>query len=413
MLHMAIEWTGSADLVDALLRTRTYYVNRSFRHKRPLHFAIEAMEGGWADASVLRRLIEQPGIHLLGGHDTQYGTPLHHAASRSVEAVELLLDAGIDPNVTANVAIKEGSAPLMWVCPVHLAAYSGKAEIVTALAARGARIDEPCDRGFTPLMYLSMYSSRISEYDWRGNRTLTALVEARADVNRRRIHTNPSSQQTALYYALNYSCAKFCAQLIQKGAELSRMDLSTEQLIRHVVFTAHGASVGEKLQLLVQEGVDPMSAINPDADDQLHHEAAVRGLEDAVVALVSLGADAAARNSIGATALELLLWKADERGDWPWQGGIKAETVVALVKAGDFDSWEHIPVDFPGLERLFWPLYKKETGKLGELFKKLPLETREAIQEALRVLQRGLPGGVEYLRYKILARAFRRHRLTV
>lgn len=82
--------------------------------------------------------------------------------------------------------------------------------------------------------------------------------------------------------------------------------------------------------------------------------------------------------------------------------------VAQLVKAGDMDSWDAIPYDFKGLERLLGYIHDHAPEKLGVLFGKLRDGVKERVRAALMAMNRLLPGGegLEGLRFRIVAMAF-------
>ena len=93
---------------------------------------------------------------VLESKDSQGNMPLHCAAmSKKVDAVELLLKLGADPNVVGH----QGATPL------HLAAESGSTDAVIALLKAGARDDVTDEQGRTPMQLAAheMIRRRLSD----------------------------------------------------------------------------------------------------------------------------------------------------------------------------------------------------------------------------------------------------------
>lgn len=138
--------------MDRLLDSGHCNINEIYHGRTPLHQSVETLRWEDSDATALHRLLAQPGIDLLGGQHAVLGTPLHLAAYGAYhdnKAVEILLTAGADPSVAANVVILGDSIPPEVLCPyeirpgmlfdvqpIHVAAYFMSIHAVAPLMQR-------------------------------------------------------------------------------------------------------------------------------------------------------------------------------------------------------------------------------------------------------------------------------------
>jgi ankyrin repeat protein len=106
----------------------------------PLHLAC-----AFAGTDAVKCLLEHGAHAHQYSHNPQHSQPLHAAIALggSEETIQLLLDAGADPNAVQAAGFT----------PLHQAAAAGKAAIVRLLLRHGARADVRCDQGKLPIDY--------------------------------------------------------------------------------------------------------------------------------------------------------------------------------------------------------------------------------------------------------------------
>lgn len=150
--------------------------------------------------------LARAGADLNAGNQNGW-TPLMVAASRgNLRAVDELLAAGADPNITSRTEHYSGFTALM------AAAYYGHPEVVETLVKAGAELDAADNHyyGETALMLAVK----------RGcPRTVRILLAGGADVNA--VNRNGVS---ALMYAASYGQVEMVEMLLAAGAEVALRD---------------------------------------------------------------------------------------------------------------------------------------------------------------------------------------------
>lgn len=420
LLHMAISKTDSLPMVDVLLRSGRCDVNEVNGGWTALQAAVDAViSEDAADDAVLRLLLAQPGINIQMLGDPNYSNsrpPLITSLDKcwTPAPFQALMEAGADPNVVDDVELYDFGiwemgmdTAMNGATPLHLAAYYGNDEAVEALLAAGGRVDARCSAGYTPLALAAIHVTGYKKE--KAGKMVKALIEAGSDINDINAHRHPDARRPVLYYALQFGLGEVCALLLEAGADPALVAQSTAELVYTALLFSPDEEKGPKIKALADAGVDLAGATHPETGRPLLLAVAAGWRsQEAIAALVGAGADATAVDHQGRTALQIILMEMGERGDMPHQGEIRAETVVACVRAGDLDSWDLIPYNFEGLECLLYTVSSKSPDKLGQLVSKWTEEAKVTVQTALLAMNRVLPGGecLKQIHFKIGAQAF-------
>ncbi|XP_013399965.1 serine/threonine-protein phosphatase 6 regulatory ankyrin repeat subunit B [Lingula anatina] len=149
--------------------------------------------------------------HAIGS-----ATVLHVAALQgNARAVELLLEAGADPNVTTLEVFQITSPnPKFWIAkstPLHLAASVGQHETARILLKFGAKVDTQDKNGRTPLHLTCMSKESACAAD--------VLLENRACLN-----SMDADGKTPLHYAAMHVEIEMVKRLLSAGADIDFQD---------------------------------------------------------------------------------------------------------------------------------------------------------------------------------------------
>lgn len=245
---------------------------------------------------------------------------LHFAVSRNnLDALQLLLDAGVDPNALARDRVLYEKATAL-----HLAAGHGSVEAAEALLAAGANVNAPTisENHSTPLHWAASYGNLlILEYllfkgadktsltglDRASPLTLAArygdtelaqcLLDAGAD-----IEGEEGSYVTPLYAAVDENEVEMVKWLVQGGANVNALSGKNEARRGSPLHLATNKNSTALVELLIQLGADPNIKELPGEEAPLH---SVSSPEVASL-LINAGADVQARTRIRKTPMHYI-----------------------------------------------------------------------------------------------------------
>lgn len=240
----------------------------------PLHDAVRR-----EDVEIVDRLLDS-GLSLADT-DAHGSTPLHIAATRRPEMVELLLLKGADKDVFDNVCRT----------PLYLAVDKGNVVAALALLAAGADVTLRCCRTKAPVMHVAAEKGHVE--------ILRAVIEHGADVD-----AVDANQCTALHHAALNDEAEAIDVLVGAGAKIEaqhRYDftpfhcaanrLSHEALLR---LLKHGAVVDARTDLLETPLI--LAAT----------QAGIEGAAEVVESLLRAGADETMADDQGNKATDVI-----------------------------------------------------------------------------------------------------------
>lgn len=223
-------------------------------------------------------------VHQRGG-DGQ--TPLHFARSRQV--VDLLLDAGADPDARD---VDHRSTPAQWM--LQMRRRAGRYAVAAHLVARGAK----ADIFLAAALGLSDRVTRLLEND----RTLLDLRTSRGDYG---------EQPPGSFHIYEWTIGpartplQVAAQFEQEETYRSMLRFATPRQ-RLIAACARGAASEARAIL----ATDPRALDSLDEDDRrVLPDAAWAGNAAAVAVMLELGFDPFARGQDGGTALHCAAWQ--------------------------------------------------------------------------------------------------------
>ena len=259
---------GAEDVVRVLLEHGADINARKNDDTTPLH---EAAHDG--TVSAIRVLLEHGANINVRKKDST--TPLHEAARRGAEdAIHVLLEHGADINARKN----DGTTPL------HEAAHDWKVGAIRVLLKHGADINARKNDG-TALLHLV---KRVENFD-----VIHMLLKLGADVNARK-----NDDTTPLHEAARIGNVWAMHLLIRHGADVNARKNDDTTTLHEAT---HSRIVGA-ISMLVK--LVDVNARKKDNTTPLH-EAAQHGTVEGLRVLLKYGANVAAEDSSGNTALQV------------------------------------------------------------------------------------------------------------
>uniref|UniRef100_A0A8C2D804 Ankyrin repeat domain 52a n=1 Tax=Cyprinus carpio TaxID=7962 RepID=A0A8C2D804_CYPCA len=181
------------EMVKLLLNKGANLSASDKKDRQPIHWAAYL-----GHLEVVKLLVSQGSDKIC--KDKRGYTPLHAAAaSGHVDVVKYLLRNGIDePNAFGNTAL-------------HVACYTGQEAVANELVNRGANVNQPNHRGYTPL--------HLAAVSTNGALCLELLVNNGADVN-----MQSKEGKSPLHMAAIHGRFTRSQILIQNGGEIDCVD---------------------------------------------------------------------------------------------------------------------------------------------------------------------------------------------
>lgn len=226
---------------------------------------------------------------------------LHVASSQgSLEVVKLLLDRGVDVNMTATTYTKHRDTALM------SAAVTNQVEIARLLLDSGARVDAVTSNGWSALHYAATYGNvsmiklladhgaDINREGARGWRPLTLAITtkdkeplaAKEILERGADHeTNGNPEHLPLSLAVVAGMVEIVSMLLERGVETQARNAHGYTPLVTAIHRGHS----EIVRLLLEYGVD--ADLKDDCECTPLHHAAGDGEAEIVRLLLSAGAN--------------------------------------------------------------------------------------------------------------------------
>ena len=350
--------------------------------QNPLPFWFEAAKQG--DAETLQQLAAYVDVNaedVLCHRETA----LHLAVrSGSLTAVEVLLAAGADANVTAGLQQRQplhlaagigppgkavpiikallaaGAAPgaqdRAGGTPAHLAAYYGNAEALTPLLDAGVPVDIGAGEEPGSLLYCTCKSGSTN-----AAQVVRLLLQRGAAVN-----PGPQPARSPLHWTASRGNVDGMDLLLEAGAEVDARDNQGRTPLMQCCYSATAAR-------LLAAGAD-LNAADRDGNTALHIAAEM--CRPALVRLLAAwGADPLRTNKQGRRPLQLVPSWAHDR----------FRAIAALVAAGDRD-WALVPRPCPGLEGALGAVWRAAPHELPQLVARLKWGALQRVRKALLVV---------------------------
>jgi ankyrin repeat protein len=291
---------GSVAVVDALLDAGAKLTGKSTDHPSNTPLSRAATAG---HVAVVRRLLER-------GHEAGHALSTAITA-QDVQALDTLLDAGVDPDLGLNrsrpllLAVAAGPSesverlldhgadphavmPKECLTPLYRAVGRRRRDVLGTLLQRGADPNRPGEPEWTPVML----AAQLGDHD-----LVADLLRASADPDA--IH---ESGATALMLALESGDAAVAAEIVRHSRSVEASD---RDLPEAVIAGDLGAIAG-----CVARGVD-LDAPEPGCLATALHVAVLLGHREVTIALLDAGAKADPRDYLRRTPLHWAAQRSD------------------------------------------------------------------------------------------------------
>ncbi len=222
---------------------------------------------------------------------------VHQAAKNDhIEMMKVMIDKGVDINITEDAPQEIGTTPL------HIACIHGNTRMVKLLMDSGADDSMKTSLGETPAHFVVQMKQRYKELE---PKVRAEMLEALSDIDTPR---NDGKTPIILLQNMDYSMVcELTLLLIDRDVDLNRADNNG-----NTVLLAHIDNVCNKdiVKELIRAGADVNAKNN--AGDTALHLALRYGKSDVARFLIKKGADYNVANNRGEIPMEIAAAKGDE-----------------------------------------------------------------------------------------------------
>lgn len=224
MIFAAIERGDKATLEKLLLQNIDINATRShgYANRTPLHVA-----AFFSQAEIAKFLISK-GANVNAKNE-KGNTPLHIAASISLDVSKILIENGADVN----------AQNIYGITPLHFSAKKKEADVTLFLLSHNVEVNIQHDKSTPPPLHWAAKNN-----SWQN---VKVLIEHGADVN-----IQDDMQTRPLHYMAEHGQDEMVLLLLQKGADANAQDIRGYTALHNAVFYNRRNTV----QVLAENGAD-------------------------------------------------------------------------------------------------------------------------------------------------------------